>query len=290
MQREIELPQGVIRYVDTGEGPTLVFVHGLLVDHRLWQGVVQRLGQDFRCIVPDWPLGSHRTAMSPDADLTPRGVARLIADFLRALDPRDVTLVGNDTGGAICQLLVTEHPDRIGRLVLTDCDAFDNFLPPLFRYLQVAARVPGATTALVQTLRMGFGRRLPIAYGWLAKHGYDPDLPAEWVKPVVGDGGVRRDVRKLLRGISKRDTLQAAERLRQFDKPTLIAWAAEDRGFPFEHAQRLAQILPDARVERIEDAWTFVSLDQPARVAELIRGFVAEPAAAAPPASAPAAG
>jgi pimeloyl-ACP methyl ester carboxylesterase len=280
MQREIQLPQGIIRYRDTGEGEPIVFVHGLLADGRLWDGVVDRLAERSRCIVPDWPLGSHQTPMSPGADLSPRGVAGVIADFLRELDLDDVTLVGNDTGGAICQLVVTEHPERIGRLVLTDCDAFENFLPPMFRYLQVAARLPGATTVLLQSLRLGFARRLPIAYGWVVKHQLDPDLTAEWVKPVLRDAGVRRDLRKTLRGIDKRDTLDAAGRLHSFTKPALIAWAPEDRAFPYEHAERLAEILPAARLARIEDAWTFVSLDQPARVAELIEGFVTEAPAA----------
>jgi pimeloyl-ACP methyl ester carboxylesterase len=274
MQHEIQLEQGPIRYRDTGQGEAIVFVHGLLADGRLWDGVVDRLGPGVRCIVPDWPLGSHAVPMAPAADLSPRGVAAIIAAFLDALDLEGVTLVGNDTGGAICQLVATEHPQRLGRLVLTDCDAFDNFLPPMFRYLQVAARIPGATTILTQSMRMRVARRLPIAYGWIVKHKLDPDLTKDWVKPVLSQRGIRRDVRKLLRGISKRDTLAAAEKLARFDKPTLIAWAPEDRAMPFEHAERLAAILPDARLERVDDAWTFVSLDQPARVAELIQAFV----------------
>jgi pimeloyl-ACP methyl ester carboxylesterase len=285
MQHQIELPQGIIRYRDTGQGSPIVFVHGLLVDGRLWDSVVAGVGAQARCIVPDWPLGSHQTSMAPDADLSPRGIARLIADFLAELDLQDVTLVGNDTGGAICQLVVTQNPERVGRLVLTNCDAFENFLPPLFRYLQVAARVPGAVTVLLSSLRLGFMRRLPIAYGWLTKHRLEHDLPGEWVKPVLRDAAIRRDVRKLLRGITKRDTMEAAAQLPRFTKPALVAWAPEDKGFPFEHGERLAQLLPDARLERIDDAWTFVPLDQPQRVAELLAEFVTGGRAAPSPAT-----
>jgi pimeloyl-ACP methyl ester carboxylesterase len=288
---ELRLPQGTIHVRDTGDpaGPVIVFVHGLLVDGTLWRKVVPRLEDRFRCIWPDWPLGSHRTPMDPAADLSPRGVAHLIADALEALDLRDVTLVGNDTGGAICQLLVTERPERVGRLVLTNCDAFDNFLPPLFRGFQVLARIPGALTAALQPMRVRALRRLPIAYGLVTKRKVDHAVTDAWLRPFLTHAGVRRDTRKLLRGISRRDTLAAAERLRAFDRPALLAWAREDRAFPVAHAHRLAAILPQGRVEEIADSLTFVSEDQPERLAELVAGVAGseggEGYAAAPAAS-----
>ncbi len=274
----LSLPQGTIHVRDTGNpgGPPVVFVHGLLVDGTLWRKVVPRLEGELRCIWPDWPLGSHRTPMAPQADLSPRGVAHLIADALAAMDLEGVTLVGNDTGGAICQLVATERPERLARLVLTDCDAFDNFLPPLFRGLQVAARVPGALNALVQPLRVRALRRLPIAYGMVTKRPIDHAVTDAWLRPFLQQRAVRRDTGKLLRGISRRDTLAAAERLRRFDHPALLAWAREDRAFPVAHAHRLAGLLPDARVEEIEDSLTFVPEDQPERLADAIARFVRE--------------
>src|SRR3954454_18378020 len=116
-QHEVNLPQGTIRYRDRGQGPPIVFVHGALVNGDLWRKVVPELAKDFRCVTPDLPLGSHEIPMPANADLSPPAVAKLIADFLAALDLTDVTLVGNDTGGAMCQLVVTSHPERIGRLV-----------------------------------------------------------------------------------------------------------------------------------------------------------------------------
>ena len=287
---ELHLPQGTIHVRDTGnrEGPVIVFVHGLLVDGTLWRKVVPRLEDRFRCIWPDWPLGSHRTPMDPAADLSPRGVAHLIADALEALDLHDVTLVGNDTGGAIAQLLVTERPERVGRLVLTNCDAFDNFLPPLFRGFQVLARIPGGLTAALQPMRVRSLRRLPIAYGLVTKRKVDHAVTDAWLRPFLTQAGVRRDTGKLLRGISRRDTLAAAERLRAFDRPALMAWAREDRSFPVAHAHRLAAILPQGRVEEIADSLTFVSEDQPERLAELIAGFVGPEGYAAAPAASPA--
>jgi len=272
--RAIELAQGTIAYRDTGSGEPIVFVHGALVDGTLWRKVTPQLEGEFRCIVPDLPLGSHRIPMRPEADLSPTGLASLVADFLAALELEQVTLVGNDIGGAICQLVATRHPERLGRLVLTPCDAYENFLPLAFRYLQVAARIPGGTTALAQSMRLGFVRRAPFAYGWLAKRPVPSDVLDAWATPVIKEPGVRRDLRKLLRGISKRYTLEAAERLRAFDRPTLIAWAPEDRFFKLRHGELLAEAIPDSRLIRIEDSLTFVSEDQPHRLAAAIGGFM----------------
>ena len=143
-RREVELPAGTIRYREDGEGKPVVFVHGFLVDGRLWDGVVDSLSDRFRCIAPDWPIGAQQVALRPDADLTPHGIAAIIADFLDALDLRDVTLVGNDSGGAMSQVMVTRHPDRVGRLVLTNCDTHENFPPGIFRYVLPLAKLPGA--------------------------------------------------------------------------------------------------------------------------------------------------
>src|SRR5215216_5478428 len=232
----VDLDAGTIHYRESGSGRTVVFAHGLLVNGTLWRKVTPLLEARFRCIVPDLPLGSHREAMKPDADLTQPGLARILADFMTALDLEDVTLVGNDTGGAISQIVAANHPERLGGLVLTPCDAYENFLPPFFRPLQYAAKVPGLLTALVQPLRMPAMAGSPLAFGWLIKRRpIDRELLRSWTRPFFADRGVRRDVIKVLRGIDNRYTLEAAERLRDFDRPTLIAWAPEDRFFKFRY-------------------------------------------------------
>jgi len=270
---QIDLSAGAIRFRESGTGPPIVFVHGLLVDGTLWRKVTPALEGRFRCIVPDWPLGAHTMAMRPDADLSTRGVALLIAELLVALDLRDVTLVANDTGGALAQMLVGERPERVGRLVLTPCDAFDNFLPPLFRPMQYLARVPGGLTAFLQPLRVPALRRLPFAFGRLTKRPIPREVTDAWLSPFLGDRAIRRDTARFVRGIRARDTLAAARRLSSFEQPVLLAWAPEDRFFPFEHARRLAAIFPDARVEEVPDSYTFVSEDNPQRVAELVGDF-----------------
>jgi pimeloyl-ACP methyl ester carboxylesterase len=279
---EIELSGGRIEFRDQGAGPPIVFVHGLLVNGTLWRKVTPALETDFRCLTPDWPLGSHRSPMRADAELTPRGVALLVGEFLERLDLQDVTLVANDTGGAIAQLLVVAHPERIARLVLTPCDAFDNFFPPLFRPLQYAARVPGALDAAVQPLRIRRLRRLPIAFGWLTKRPVPDEVTDAWLHPFFTSSAIRYDTRRFLRAIDARQTLDAAERLRSFERPVLLAWATEDRVFPFAHAQRLAEILPRARVAEIPDSYSFVPEDQPDRLAQLIAQFIAAETPAQP--------
>jgi pimeloyl-ACP methyl ester carboxylesterase len=279
-QRTVELAQGAIRYRDLGQGEPIVFVHGLLVDGRLWDGVAAPLSERFRCVVPDLPLGSHRVAMRADADLSPAGLARIVHDLLAALDLDGVTLVGNDTGGAISQLVAAHHRERLARLVLTPCDAYENFLPPFFRPLQWAARVPGLWGVLIQLFRLGPLQRSALGFGLLTKRRpLDAELLDDWLRAGIEDPGVRRDVVKVLRGIHKRYTLEAAERLRTLDRPTLLAWAPEDGFFKLRYAERLADEIPNARLETVADSRTLMPLDQPDRLAELIEAFILETSA-----------
>jgi pimeloyl-ACP methyl ester carboxylesterase len=278
---QTKLSQGTVHYRESGEGPPIVFMHGLLVDGRLWRKVTPLLEGDFRCIVPDLPLGSHPEPMSADADLSPPGLARIVADFLEALELEDVVLVGNDTGGAITQITAANHPERIGRVVLTNCDAFENFLPPMFRPMQWAARVPPVLNGLLQGMRFAPMRRLPNAYGRLIKRDFAGAPTRDWVDPFLTDRQIRRDTVKVLRGIDPRYTFEAAEKLRTFDRPTLLAWAVEDRFFKLSYAEKLADTIRGATLERIEDSYTFVPEDQPERLAELIARFAREPASVA---------
>jgi pimeloyl-ACP methyl ester carboxylesterase len=276
---EVQLPQGTIRYREQGTGEPIVLVHGLLTNGELWREVIPRLAADFRVIAPDWPLGSHRVPLQAGADLSPLGVARLIADFMERLELERVTLVGNDTGGAMCQLVAVHHPERLGRLVLTPCDAYEEFPPKAFVPLVAAARVPGAIFAILQSLRVPAARRLPLAYGWVSKRA-DAQLTRSWIEPALQSAAIRRDAASFLSRASNRYTLDAAERFSEFKKPVLLAWAPEDRFFKMDLAKRLEQAFPDVRMELIEDSYTFVPIDQPARTAELIGAFAREPALA----------
>jgi pimeloyl-ACP methyl ester carboxylesterase len=271
-RHEIELPAGRIRYREAGEGKPVVFVHGFLVDGRLWDGVVDQLSDRCRCIAPDWPIAAHQVAMNPDADLSPPGIAALIASFLEALELEDVTIVGNDSGGAMSQVLVTKHPERVGRLVLTNCDTHDNFPPGIFKAMPPLAKLPGGMTVLSAPFRIGALAR--TAFKPFARTPIPADLVASWMRPSLTDPGVKRDATKVTAGMNKRYTLEAAERLSESELPLLLTWAPGDKFFPISYAERLEKETPNARLGRIPDASTFVARDQPARLADEIATFV----------------
>jgi len=282
---EIELSAGTIEYEDTGgDGPVIVLLHGLLMDSSLWAGVLDELAADFRCIAPTLPMGAHRHAMNADADLSLLGIAGLVAEFLDRLDPHDVTLVGNDTGGALVQLLACDGSTRIGRIVLASCEAFDNF-PAHFtgKMLALTGKLPPALFGLfMQQMRLRPVRRLPIAFGWLTKRG--DDTAAGWMKAVLQQREIRRDTVRMLRSVARQAQLlvDTARCLPSFGRAALVVWASEDRVMPPEHGRRLTSLLPDSRLVEITDSYALLPLDQPVLFARVIREFVAESSADAP--------
>jgi pimeloyl-ACP methyl ester carboxylesterase len=278
--RELELSAGTLAYREVGEGRPVLFLHGLLVDGRLWRKVVPSLAGHGRCIVPDWPLGAHRRALRPDADLSPPALADLVAEAIERLGLDRPVLVANDTGGAIAQVLVARRPELLGGLVLTPCDAFENFLPPLFRGLQWLAHVPPLLRVATRPLAARPLRRLPMAFGWLTKRPIPEDIVDAWLEPWFTDPGVRRDTVKLLRGISARYTLDAAERLPRFAGPSTVVWATEDRVFPLEHGRRLAALLRSPLVE-VADSYSFVPEDRPEILVAVLRDFLVSAAVGA---------
>ena len=277
----VELPHGTVHYHESGTGAPVVFLHGYLMGARLWDPVVRLLEGEFRCLAPELPFGAHPVPMRAGADLTTAGLGRLVADFLSALDLSDVTLVGNDSGAAVAQVVAARHAGRLGGLVLATGDAFDNYPPKPFRPLIAAART-GTLTAVLAMLKARRPRSLPTAYGWLT-HGELPhDLIDQWVAAYFADRGVRSDLQRLTAALGDDDFMnQIATELATFTRPALLAWAADDKFFPAEHAGRLAAILPDARVELIPGSRTWVMRDQPERTAQLI-GELARRAAAQP--------
>ena len=278
---EIALSAGTIEYQDSGgDGPVIVFLHGLMMDSTLWAGPIASLRGAHRCVAPTLPLGAHRKPMPADADLSIPGIARMVMELMSRLDLQHVTLVGNDTGGALVQQVICQDPDLIDRIVLASCDAFDNFPPGATgKTLVFAGRLPPALFGLVmQQMRLRPIRRLPFAFGWLTKRG--DAATARWMRPVLTDPEVRRDAVRVLRAIAARPGLlvDLVEGLRKFDRPALIVWAARDRVMPPEHGRRLAEIFPQGRLVEVADSYTLIPLDQPVRLAAAIREFVPDKA------------
>jgi pimeloyl-ACP methyl ester carboxylesterase len=278
-RRRIELPAGTIEYREAGpaDGAPVVFVHGFLVDDALWADVPEQVaGHGFHTFTPTWPLAAHRTAMRPDADLSPRGLARLVLSFLEANDLRDVTLVGNDTGGAVCQFVLDEDPSRIARVVLTNCDAFEVFPPFPFDLLFRLCRHPRAGKAVLGAMRVAAMRTSKLGFGWLVRRRLTAEETLPWVTPYLTDPDVRRDVARFARAWRAADLVDVATRLPAFDRPVLLCWGTDDPFFRLALGRRLAGAFPRARLVEVPGGGAFLPLDQPDRLAGEIAAFLDE--------------
>jgi pimeloyl-ACP methyl ester carboxylesterase len=274
----IDLPHGTVSYRATGPEnaatPPVVFVHGFLVSSTLWAKTADALAAaGVRSYAADWPLGSHTIALGSGADQSPRGIARQIIAFMQALELDDVTLVGNDTGGAICQFLLDTDASRIGRVVLTNCDAFTNFPPAPFGQLFKAFRSPKAIRALMAPMRAAAVRHSPAGFGLLVNQPLDADQTRAWVEPCLSDRAIREDTARFAQEVDPDDLNAASERLGSFDGQALLVWGAADRFFKLDFARRLCATFADARLVAIENGRTFVPHDEPERLAEEIAAF-----------------
>jgi len=280
---EIELTAGTIEYEDTGgDGPVLVLLGGLVMDGSVWDPLVADLRRDHRCVVPTLPLGAHRKAMHPDADLSLAGFSRMVAELLERLALSDVTLVQNDHAAAL--VLAGENPDRVARLVISSCEAFENYPPGLpGKNVRLTAFVPGGIFLTMQALRIRALRRLPIAFGWMAKHPLPDELLDRWFAPLQRQRAVRRDLRKYVTGGRRAQMVEVCERLRAFTRPALVVWTPEDKVQRPEHGRRFAALLGDSRLVQIADSYTLIMRDQPQQFARAIREFVRETAEATAP-------
>jgi pimeloyl-ACP methyl ester carboxylesterase len=275
---EVTLSAGTIHYEKSGPptGRPVVFIHGYAMGSSLWRPLAERLADsDFVCYAPTWPLGAHTEAMREETELTMESIAAMVAEFIEALELRDVILIGNDTGGAIAQIVASATPERLGALILTSCDAFEHFPPPVLKPFINAAKLGPAFRAITAPLGFKLVRRR--AYGDLAHADLEP-LVAEWVKPVLGDARVREDLRRFTASLHRDTTVKAGARLAEFTKPALVAWSADDAFFPVDDGCRLADTLPAARFRLIEGARTFSMIDQPDVLADLIAEFAWEAA------------
>ena len=275
--RGLTIPAGTIRYREKGTGDPLVFLHGLGVNADIWRKVVPHLANRFRCIAPDLPLGGHSVPLDPETDLSLPGLSTLTVQILDALGIESATLVGNDGGGGIAQMVAVEHPDRVARLVLVSAELYELFFPPYFKPVRMGASVPPVFWLVGQLLRFRPVQWI-IGYGISVKQGLpDKAVMSSYLRSAREQSGVRRDVRKYLRAADPKFTLDAAERIRRFEKPILLAWGKEDKLIPLDYARRFAAEVPSARLEVISDARTFVSEDQPERLAAVMETFLEEP-------------
>jgi len=269
----LDLSAGPVEVEDTGgDGPVVVLLHGVMMDHRQWSAVVEQLRTTYRCVLPTLPLGAHRRPMRPGADLSLRGQARLVSEVLEGLDLEDVTLCFNDW--AAPQVMVADGlTDRVAAMVLVSCETAGNYPPGLpGRTLALLGRTPGGLTVALHALRLRWARRLPTTFGRMALYGVPDDLVDAWISPALSSRAVLRDLGRYVRSTrsGKRDLVDATAMLSRFDRPVLVAWGAADRVMPREEGRRLAAAFPQGRFTTVPDAGTLVPLDQPAALATLI--------------------
>lgn len=275
---ELELTAGTIEYEDSGgDGPVLVLLGGGAMDGSVWDLVVEELRGDFRCVVPTLPLGAHRKPMRADADLTLTGYGEMVGELLERLDLHEATLVQNDHAAALVH--AGENPARVARLVISSCEAFENYPPGIAgQNLRLLALLPGGLFVAMQALRLRALRRLPITFGWMSKRPLPDELLDRWLEPMQTQRGVRRDLSRYAGSARRRQMVEVCERLRSFERPVLVVWTPEDKIARPEHGRRFAELLPDARLVEIADSYTLIMRDQPQAFARAIREFVQETA------------
>lgn len=272
---EVEVSAGPISYEDTGgDGPTIVFLPGLLMDGRQWRAVIDELRAGFRCVAPTLPMGAHRTPMRRAADLSLRGMGRIVAEFLEAADLRDVTLCFNDWCGA--QVMIADGGvERVQKLVLVSCETEGNYPPGLAGFAAwLSAKLPGGYVATRQLLLRARLRRLPFVFGQMTKRGIPDELMRSWLEPLRR-GEIRRDLRRYAGDAmhGRHDLAAATAELASFERPVLVVWDEEGRMMPNEAGRALAAAFPDSRYVELSDCYTLIPIDQPAALAREIRQF-----------------
>jgi pimeloyl-ACP methyl ester carboxylesterase len=276
----LETRLGPLACRSSGRGPAIVFFAGALANHDLWRDVVAALEDRYRCITIDLPLGAHPWPLSPGADRSATSLARLLLDCLELLDVEDATVVANDTAGGLLLLsFATDHPalGRVGRLVLTNCDSYDQFPPDaLKKAATLCRRLPRLARALMRLqVRSSALRRRGIAT--VTANGLDHEREESLFGPARRDPRVVGDLVAAMAGFRPQLLVDAATAIPRFDKPVLLVWGEACVFFPMTHAQRLASDFPRAELVSVPGAKAWVPIDNPAAVSDAITKFAPTP-------------
>lgn len=269
----VDLPFGPCAVHVTGEGPPVLFVHGIIVNGSIWDALVPDLARDHTVIRPDLPLGAHALPARHRDRVTPEGVADALAALVEALGHEQVVVVGNDSGGAISQVFAARHPERVRALVLTTCDALDHFPPTLLKPMKPMLAIPGYVDLLGFLYRFRPVRRSFLGAG-LVISDIDDAMIDPYFDRLSQDREARRDMATFIRGCRPALTHAAAEALESFPRPILLAWGRGDRLFPESDAEALHARWPTSDLAWIEDTKTFSMVDQPERLLALLRPFL----------------
>jgi pimeloyl-ACP methyl ester carboxylesterase len=247
-RRSVVTPSGRISYIEAGEGPVALFVHGVLLNGNLWRHQLAGLSDVRRCIAIDL-LAHGDTEIAADQDVSVTANATMLAQFLDALRIDQVDLVGNDSGGGIAQIFAATNPSRVRTLTLTDCDAHDNWPPPAFKpFLEMAAAggLEGTLDAMLADKNV---YRSPQALGPAYEHPerLDDETIEAYLRPLVRTEQRTRDFQRFLAAFDNKHTVAIEGRLRELEAPTLIVWGTDDVYFDVKWARWLAETIPGTR-------------------------------------------
>jgi pimeloyl-ACP methyl ester carboxylesterase len=272
---------GEVAYVERGEGPVALFVHGVFLNSYVWRHVIDRLCDQRRCIAVDL-LGHGDTPVGPEQDVSFRGEAELLQAFCEALGLDQVDLVANDSACAIAQIFAVRHPERIRTLTLTNGDIHDNYPPEDFQPTRALA-ASGAFSAQRQAfhdnpelLRAGFG----AAYEAIDQ--VAPETLAAYVKPLFATAEATHGLERWLDRIGDNSqTTEIEPLLRQLTVPTLVVWGTGDAFFPVKWAHWLKDTVPGVRtVVELEGAKLFFPEERPDELAAALSAHWRAPAMA----------
>jgi pimeloyl-ACP methyl ester carboxylesterase len=252
IERSVETASGRISYTEQGTGPVALFVHGVLLNGYLWRHQLADLSEIRRCIAVDL-LAHGDTEIAPDQDVSVTANAKMLEEFLDALNIGPVDLVGNDSGGGIAQIFAALYPERVRSLTLTDCDTHDNWPPEAFKPFLAMAAAGGLRATLEAMLSDKSVYRSSQALGPAYEHPerLSDDSIEKYLRPLVRTAQRTRDLQRFLEAFDNRHTLAIEARLKTFEAPTLIVWGTDDVYFDAKWSHWLADNIPGTR-RRIE--------------------------------------
>jgi pimeloyl-ACP methyl ester carboxylesterase len=248
----VQTASGCISYTEQGSGPVALFVHGVLLNSYLWRHQLADLSDIRRNIALDL-LAHGDTEIAPDQDVSVTANARMLKEFLDALNIDRVDLVGNDSGGGIAQIFAALYPERIRSLTLTDCDTHDNWPPEAFEPFLAMAAGGGLRGALDAMLSDKSIYRSPQALGPAYEHPekLSDDSVDKYLLPLVRTEQRTSDLQRFLAAFDNQHTLAVEAQLKTLKAPTLIVWGTDDVYFDVKWSHWLSELIPGV-VRRVE--------------------------------------
>ena len=251
-RRMVETPSGRISYVEHGGGPVALFVHGVLLNSYLWRHQFAHLRDLRRCIAVDL-LAHGDTEISAVQDVSVTANAHMLAQFLDAMKIDRVDLVGNDSGGGICQIFAALYPNRIRSLALTNCDAHDNWPPEAFKPFVAMVAAGGLAATLNAMLADKSIYRSPQALGraYERPEAVSDDTIETYLRPFIRSPQRTHDLERFVNAFDCRHTVEIEKRLGLVRAPTLIAWGTDDVFFDLKWSHWLEKTIPGTK-RRVE--------------------------------------